>query len=134
DFPANPTTVCYIAGRFVVSAGGTGRFHWSDLLDGMSWESLNFATAESETDNLVAVASDHGSLILIGDLTTEFWAPNANAASSAQAFVRVGGAGVEWGCAAARTITKYDTGLAWLAKNRLGECRVIRLNGYTPEP
>jgi hypothetical protein len=130
DFPATPTTVTIIAGRFVVSVGGTGRFNWSPLLEGASWDPLDFATAESDTDNLVAVANDHGLLVLMGDLTTEFWSPSGDT----NVFARVGGTGVEWGCAAPATIAKFDTGLIFLAKNRLGECRVGKLNGGTFEP
>ena len=134
DFPASPQSVCFIAGRFVVNNAGTGQFYWSGTLTGTAWDPLDFATAESETDNLVAVASDHGSLVLLGDLTTEFWAPNPSASSSADAFVRVGGSGIEWGCAAVQTVVKFDSGLIWLAKNQLGEARVVTLNGYTPQP
>jgi len=134
DFPATPGSVAFLAGRFVVNTNGAGQFYWSGLLTGTAWDPLDFATAESETDNLVAIASDHGSLVLLGDLTTEFWAPNPGSTSSADAFVRVGGSGIEWGIAAARTIAKFDTGLIWLAKNQLGEARVVKLQGYTPVP
>ncbi len=130
DFPTLARTVTFFAGRFIVSKGGTGRFHWSALLDGTAWDALDFATAESETDNLVAVTSDHGSLILLGDLTTEFWAPSGDA----NVFVRVGGAGVEWGCASVASIARFDTGLIWLARNRLGEARLVKLQGYSPVP
>jgi hypothetical protein len=134
DFPSSPKTVTFLAGRFIVNKGSTGQFYWSALLDGLSWDALDFATAESETDNLVAVASDHGSLVLLGDITTEFWAANPNAADSTESFIRLGGSGIEWGCAAIQTIVKYDTGLCWLAKNQLGECRVVKLQGYTAIP
>ena len=134
QFPTAASTVCFIAGRFVVSQASTGRFHWSALLDGTAWDALDFATAESETDNLVGVATDHGSLVLLGDISTEFWGSNPSASSSADSYVRIGGAGLEWGCASVRTVQQFDTGLIFLARNRLGECRVVRLNGYTAVP
>jgi hypothetical protein len=134
DFPSSPTTVTFLAGRFIVNKGGTGQFYWSDLLDGSAWDPLDFATAESQTDDLAAVAADHGSLVLLGDTSTEFWAANPNAGSSAEAFIRVGGSGIEWGCASFQSIAQYDTGLIFLAKNRLGESRVIKLSGYSAVP
>jgi len=134
QFPATPATICYLAGRFIVNKANSGQFYWSALLDGQAWDALDFATAESETDNLVAVFSDHGSLVLMGDMTVEFWAPNPNAASSADAYVRIGGAGIEWGCSSAQAVAPFDTGLIFLARNKLGEYRVIKLNGYTAVP
>lgn len=131
DFPANPVSITVIAQRFVVAAGGTGRFYWSALLEGTSWDPLDFATAESDTDNLIAVSNDHGALILLGDMTLEFWSPSVDT----NVFAKIGGVETaEWGCASAATVAKFDTGLIFLARNRLGECRVGKLAGGTFVP
>lgn len=134
QFPSSPKTVTFLAGRFIVNKGSTGQFYWSGLLDGSAWDALDFATAESQTDDLAAVAADHGSLVLLGDTSVEFWAANPNASSSADSYIRVGGAGLEWGCASPWSVAQYDTGLIFLAKNRLGESRVVKLSGYTAVP
>lgn len=130
QFPALPLTVCYLAGYFIVNKGGTGEFYWSAILDGTSWDALDFATAESETDNLVAVFAERGTLHLFGELSTEFWAPSGDT----NVFTRVGGSGIEWGCVSAETISRYGSGLVFLAKTRLGERRVVALNGYQAQP
>ena len=72
DFPG-ADTVTFFNGRFVVNKPNTGQFYISDLYNGLSWDALNFATAESDPDNLVRVIADGGSLILYGDKTTEMW-------------------------------------------------------------
>jgi hypothetical protein len=73
DFPANPVTVTFLAGRFVVNLVGSSRFYVSDLYDGLSWDALNFANAETSPDPISAVLASNGQLILLGTRTTEYW-------------------------------------------------------------
>ncbi len=128
QFPLNPTSVCFLNGYFVVSDANTGRFYWSSLLDGTAWDALDFATAESSPDNLVRVAADHGELYLFGQKTTEIWVLSGDAAT----WTRLGGAAAEWGLAAYSTLAQSgDSGLMFLAQNRLGETQVIRMDGYS---
>ncbi|MHB1098444.1 MAG: hypothetical protein ACYCZR_02700 [Burkholderiales bacterium] len=128
DFPGGDT-VTFNDGFFIVNKPATGQFWLSASYDGTAWDALDFATAESNPDNLVRVIADHGELILLGDLSTEFW---TNTGGADFPYSR-GGAGVEWGLAARWSIAKFDNSLIWLAKNRMGEVQVVRLNGYSPE-
>lgn len=129
-FPNGATTCCFIAGRFVANDPGTGQFRYSDLNDGNSGSSLNFYTAESDPDNCLAVAADHGELVVFGEFTTEFWSPG----SGSTAFQRVGGAALEYGLAAVESLRKSDSGLMFLGRNRLGDLKAMVGRGYQAVP
>lgn len=129
DFPG-ADTVTFNDGYFIVNEPDSGRFFLSALYDGTSWDALDFATAESNPDNLVSVVADHGELILLGDISTEFWSNTGNVDFP---YTRMSGAAVEWGLAARWSIAKFDNSLIWLAKNRMGKVQVTRLAGYQPQ-
>lgn len=130
DFPANPVTVTFEGGYFIISLADSGKFYKSALYDGTAWDALDFATAESNPDNLIAAQADHGDLVLFGDVTTEFW---GNTGALDFPYSRIPGANVEWGLAARWSVAKYDNSLMYLGKNRMGEVQVVRLNGYQPQ-
>lgn len=128
NFPG-ADTVTITDGYFVVNKPGTGQFYISKLYDGLVWDALDFATAEYNPDKLIGVTSDHGVLILHGELTTETWA-NTNALDFP--FSRIQGAVVEYGLAARWSVAKFEQSIIWLAKNRLGETQIIRFAGPAP--
>ena len=128
DFPgANHVT--FNDGYFIVNEPDSGRFAISGSYDGLVWDALDYATAESNPDNLVRPIADHGELILMGEVSTEFW---TNTGGLDFPYSR-SGAAIEWGIAARWSLAKFDNSLIWLAKNRMGEVQVVRLNGYTPQ-
>jgi len=125
DFPG-AETVTFQNQLFIVNQPDTGRFYVSDLADGLSWDALNFATAESSPDNLVAVIADAGQLVLLGDKTTELW---GDSGSLDFPYARIGSSAVEWGLAARDSLCKFDDSLMFLRQNRLGKVQVCRLAG-----
>lgn len=125
NFPACDTCT-FMNGYFVVQKTSSGQFYISALYDGTTWASLDFATAESDPDNLVRVLADSGQLILFGDKTTEFWGDSGAADFP---FARVGSAAIEWGLAARWSLTKFDSSLMFLRRNRLGAVQVCRMTG-----
>lgn len=130
DFPVNPTTVAFLAGRFIVTTQSQSRFYWSDVYDGFSWDALNFSNAETSADPNVAVWQSNGQLVLFGSRTTEYFgvATDAN-----QAFASIRGTATEWGLAATWSVAKFDNTVACLMKGRMGQVMVAKLNGYVPE-
>lgn len=129
DFPG-ADTVTFFNGRFVVNKPNTGQFYISDLYNGLSWDALNFATAESDPDNLVRVIADGGSLILYGDKTTEMWGDTGAADFP---YGRIGSTAIEWGLAARWSLTKFNDSLIFLRKNRLGQVQVAVHSGMNAE-
>jgi len=130
DFPANPKTVCFLSRRFLVSFAGSGRFYWSDIDNGLSWDALNFANAETNPDPLVSVYSSNGQALLLGTESTEFW---GNSGVSDPAFVALQGNATEWGLASPWSIAKYDNSFACLMKNRMGQVMIAQMSGYLPK-
>lgn len=128
DYPG-AATVTWQDGYFVINQPNTQRFYTSAINDGLSWDALDFASAEANPDNIVAVISDNSNLYLFGTVSTEFW---SNSGAVDFPFNRISGGATEWGCASPQSITKYDNSVAFLAKNRMGEVIVARMNGYTP--
>jgi hypothetical protein len=127
-FPANPTSVAYLNLRFGVTSEGTGQYQWSAINDGMSWDALDFATEESNPDDLVRMWDENGQFILFGPVTTGFAGatPNGDAA-----FGSIGASAIEFGLAARWSVCKFDDSIIFLSKNRLGGVQVSTLSGYT---
>jgi hypothetical protein len=129
NFPNGATTVTFLAGYFIVEKPNTGQFWWSNIYNGFVWNGLQFATAESNPDNLVAVAADHGILLLFGERTLEFWGPSG----TTSIFQRIGAAGVEWGLAAKYSYDRFSDNAIFLAQNRMGQFQVVVLKGMQVE-
>lgn len=125
DFP-DAVTVTFLNQRFIVNEVGTGKFFVSALADGTSWNALDFATAESNPDDLVAVIADGGQLVLLGSRTTELW---GDSGSVDFPLALIGSSAIEWGLAARDSLCKFDDSLMFLRQNRLGQVQVCRLSG-----
>ena len=127
DFPLNPTYVTFLSRVFVASFNNTGRFYISDIDNGLAWNALDFANAESSPDYLIAPFNNNGQLVLFGQKTVEFWGVTG---ASDFPFGNIQGSAVEYGLAARFTVTKFGQGLMFLARNTAGEAKVMYLQGY----
>lgn len=103
----------------------SGRFFCSDLDDALSYDALNFATAEGYPDNIIGMIVDHRQIVLAGSNSIELW---VNVGSSGFPFARDSNGFLEIGCAAGDTFAKADNSIYWLAD----DLTVRRLDGYTP--
>jgi hypothetical protein len=131
DFPG-ADTVTFLNQYFIVQEPNSGRFYVSAPLDGLTgWTSLDFATAESNPDNLIRIMADNGQIVLFGSETTEFW---SDSGALDFPFARVGAAAIEWGLAARWSLCKFMDSLIFLRKNRLGAVQVCTLSGYSAVP
>ena len=113
DFPT-PSSLTYQDGYFIVSSANTGRFYICDSYDGTTWDSLDFATAESYPDNLQTVISAHQELWLIGKGSYEVWY-NSGATFP---FNRIAGAVNKVGTIAPHSGAQYQGTVFWLDNNR----------------
>lgn len=77
-FDEGVTAVRHIDGLFIALRAGTAEWYFSDVLDGRTFNALNFATAESEADRLLDIVVMDGTLILFGTETVEFWAKSGD--------------------------------------------------------
>jgi len=129
QFPDAANTCAWIDGLFFVDDGETDQFQWSP--DGTNWDALDFASAESQPDGIVRVFTDNGELILLGSGTTEF---RGNVGAADEPFQTIKGATQEFGLAARWSLTKFNSGLAALMKNKDGQVQIVFIKGYVPQP
>lgn len=129
-FPGGDT-VTFLDSFFIVNRPGTGQFWISDSYDGTVWNALNFATAEANPDNLVAVVADRGGLTLFGSISVELW---YNTGALDFPFQRIQGAPAEAGLAARWSLARCNGMWTGVFRNRQSGYFIGRLNGYQIEP
>lgn len=129
DFPDAAKTCTWMAGQFVVDQGSGDVFQTSP--DGINWDALDFASAESNPDGLVRVFADNGEVILFGENTTEYW---GNIGEADFTFAPIKGATQEYGLAARWSVCKFNSGIAAVMKGTGGEVQVMFIQGYVPKP
>lgn len=107
---------------------GTNQFYWS-APDAVTFDALNFASAESNAEPIIRLFVNHNELLLFKETVTEIWRPTADADL---VFARDTNAAIEQGCAAPWSVMDMDNSVFWLGKNKEGAGIVWRLDGYTP--
>lgn len=116
----------YLDGYGVGITPDSNQFWPTSLYDfSTMWSALDFASAESNPDKIVAVQVDHREIWIFGTKTVEIW---YNSGDSTFPFARVSGAYIELGCAAPWSVAKLDNTQFWLGTNG----SVVRAQGYTP--
>jgi hypothetical protein len=126
DFPG-ASTVGYIDGYFTFSEPDSQKIWVTQLLDGTSIDPLEFASAEGNPDNVVAVFVDHREVWVFGTNSTEVW---YDAGLLDFPLTRIQGAFNELGCAAPYSIAKMDNQVYWLGKDARGQGIVYKAAGY----
>lgn len=129
DFPIC-NVVTYLDGYFIVPQTGTNNFYISGILDGSTWETLDFSNAASNPDNIVSLIADTGNLWLFGSQSTEIF---QNTGAAAFPFERIPGAIIQTGCAAPFTVQAFDNTIAWLGVDEQGRGVVWKASGYSAQ-
>lgn len=107
---------------------GTNQFYISGSNE-ITFDALDFASAESNYEPIVRHVVNHDELILFKKTVTEIWRSTSNPDFP---FARDKNASIEQGCAAADSVASMDNSVFWLGNNTEGAGIVWRLNGYTP--
>lgn len=129
DLPSSVGFLTVIDEYFVVNQNDTGKFFISSNGDGTAWDALDFATAESNPDELKCVKNALGQLWLFGTKTTEIW---TNTGASSFPFSRISGAVMEAGIIAPHSVQDVDNSVFWLGQDKRGAGIVYRANGFVP--
>ena len=127
DYPG-AVTVGYLDGYFVFNEPNSQKIWITSLLDGLSIDPLDFASAEGSPDGVVGIIVDHRELWVFGTNSVEVWYDAGTADFPLQ---RIQGAFNEIGCVAPYSIAKMDNGIFWLGKDARGQGIVYRSEGYT---
>lgn len=127
DFPG-AVTVGYLDGYFVFNEPNSQKIWITSLLDGLSVDPLDFASAEGSPDGVVGIIIDHREVWVLGTNSVEVW---YDAGTQGFPLERIQGAFNEIGCVAPYSIAKADNGIFWLGQDARGQGIVYRANGYT---
>lgn len=107
---------------------GTNQFYISGA-NTMTFNALDFASAESNFEPIVSLIVSHSELVLFKKTVTEIWRDSGDADFP---FARDRNAAIEQGCAAKESVVSMDNSVFWLGNYENGAGIVWRLNGYTP--
>ena len=121
-------SVAFIDGYFAFNIPGGQTFYITGQYD-TTVDPLDFASAESNPDNLLTVLSDHEELWLFGALSVEAW---YNSGAELFPFARVSGGVITHGTCAAQSPAKLDNTVFWLGQDQTGQGMVWRAVGYQP--
>lgn len=126
--PASFTTshIVWIDGFFVVNEVGTNKFYTSDL-QGVTINSLDFASSEGSPDLVQGLIDNHRALWVFNEHTTEIYVNTGNADFP---FERVQGGFLEVGCLAKYSIAKVDGTIFWLGQSEDGQGIVYAAQGF----
>ena len=111
DFPANPTSVCYLDGFFIVSEAGSDTMYKSLSEQALAWAGLDFASAEDQPDDVTLVHAYKRHLMAYGTDTIEVF---YNTGDSSFPFTRVAGAVIPVGVGAAASVASGPEGMFFL--------------------
>ena len=126
DFPG-AVNVGYLDGYFVFNEPNSQRVWVTALLDGLSIDPLDFASAEGSPDGLVSLIIDHREAWLFGTNSVEVW---YNSGDADFPLSRIQGAYNEIGCIAPYSVAKMDNSVFWLGADARGQGIVYRAQGY----
>lgn len=124
------TRVSYIDNSFILERPGTNQFYISAADGSVTFDPLDFASAESNAEPIVSHIVNHGQILLFKRTVTEVWGDSGNGDFP---YARDGNALIEQGCAAMHSVADLDNSVFWLGQDKNGHGVVWRLNGYTPQ-
>jgi hypothetical protein len=124
------TCVSYNDNSFILDRPNTNQFYISAADGSVTFDPLDFASAESNAEPIVSHIVNHGQVLLFKRTVTEVWGDSGNADFP---YSRDGNALIEQGCAAAHSVVDLDNSVFWLGEDKNGHGVVWRLNGYTPQ-
>lgn len=123
----NPEKTYFMEGYTFITFANKQTFQISDLYDSTSWNALQFATAELDSGNLLALYKYNRQIWLICENVAEVWYNSGNDFP----FDHVPNGLVEWGIAAPNSLASTGNyGLLWLSKNKYGQGEVVRTQGF----
>ena len=131
DYPATTVWgVVYLDGTiYVMDVAGV--IYGSDLNNPLSWDALNFITANADGDAAVALARHLNYIVAFKDRTTEFLF-DAGAAAPGSPLGKMQNAFMEIGCATSGSIASSDNSVYFMSKSNAKGRSISKMEGFTP--
>jgi hypothetical protein len=120
---------CVFRNQRILYQGENGQVFYSELNDPTNIPGLNFFTAESLPDEIVAITTSEDLVFLHGSDSTEAWYDSGD---SDNPFQRVQGGVMYSGCGFADTALRLDNSSWWVETDKDGTGIVRRTQGATP--
>jgi hypothetical protein len=120
---------CVFFNQRILYQGQNGQVFYSELNDPTNIPGLNFFTAESLPDEIVAITTSEETILLHGADSTEPWYDSGDVDNP---FVRIQGGTVYSGCNFPDTALRLDNSAWWVEQDRDGAGIVRRTQGPTP--
>jgi hypothetical protein len=128
---AGVQSVAFINGYFIAVRSGSQRFYWS--LDGITWDGLDYASAERSTDNIVSVFIVSDQVWFFGETTTEVWVTTGDGEVP---FQRIDGRLFNKGCRNRDTVSLFDNSVVWVGNDGIvyrGDTNPLRVSDHSVE-
>lgn len=127
DFPNGATHISYLDSYFICSDPDTDQFYISGSEDITSWSALDFASAESNPDDILAHITNEKDLYLLGSETVQVFYNSGNADFPFSPYPNV----IEYGVQAEHSVVKDESGLYFLAIKPGGGIVVVKVMGFS---
>ena len=121
--------VAFVDNYLVFVKPNSQQFYWTSLA-GVTFDALDFASAEGAPDQIRSLLVAHRELWLFGATSTEVW---FNVGELDQPFARIAGAFLQHGTAAAQSPTLVGESVCWLGSSAEGAGLVFLAVGYQPQ-
>ncbi len=126
-FPGG-VTVAFQDSYFIFNVPNTQQFYITGQYE-TTVDPLDFASAEGNPDNLVAILSDNRHLWLFGTQSVEIW---FNSGAELFPFSRIDGAYITQGTQSPFSPAKLDNTVFWLGQDESGTGIAYSATGFTP--
>jgi hypothetical protein len=118
--------VCSLDGYFLQQENNSQKIFFTT--DGLTWDALDFFSAESSPDNISAIIRLNSEIVVFGSKAIEFWYNSG--ATADLPFSRVNNAIMEVGLEAANSVDVLGSSAFFLGANNQGHGTVWMTQGY----
>jgi hypothetical protein len=126
DMP-KASCVKYLDGYFILNQANSRNVWITSLYDGFDIDGLDFAVTDVNPNKILAVESLLGQGWVFGEESIQVYFYTGGVDFP---FSQVGGASIETGIAAPKSLAKINQSLFWLGKNKDGQGIVYMASGY----
>jgi len=116
-------------GYFIFVDPDTDQFYISAIDDGSSIDALDFSSADTNPDKIIAHKVRKRELHLFGELSTEIW---INSGDPDFPFVRYNSTPIDVGIVGKRAVVSAADTLVWVGKTDRGQGYVYKMDGHQP--
>jgi hypothetical protein len=129
DFDGPATDVRFSDGYFMFGKQDSNVWFVSDLRDGLAYNALDFTSAESDPDDIVAVHPLRGMVYVFGSQTME---PYQNVGGAGFPYVRLNSGIYNKGCTAPHSVVEFNNSLIWIGGSENEQPAVWATDGGPP--